>query len=78
MNGIIINMSKNDWLGMVCYFIVACLLGVDVAFLCLFVKENSDRIAYYGGKWNKGDLIRGGVGIGIGGILNKLVIEMFI
>lgn len=71
-------MNKNDWLGMGCYFIVALLLGIDVAFICLFVKENADRIAYYGGKWNKGDLIRGGVSILIGGILNKLVIEMFI
>lgn len=54
-------MNRNDWLGMLFYLLVSIFLGASVGFVCLFVKENSDRLAYYGGEWNKGDVVRGTV-----------------
>lgn len=52
-------MNRNDWLGVLCYFALSAMFGAGVGMVCLFVKENSDRIAYYDGKWNKGDLVLG-------------------
>ena len=58
-------MNSNDVKGMAVYFSLAMLIGVDVAILALIIKENSDRITYYEGKWNKGDIVRGCAAIGI-------------
>lgn len=67
-------MNKNDWLGVLCYMCIAFLLGTGTAFICLFIKENSDRIAYYDGKWNRSDIIRGCCAILIGWGMSVVVI----
>lgn len=70
-------MNRNDWLGVLCYMCIAFLFGADAAFICLIVKENADRVAYYEGEWNKGDIFRGCcailIGWGIKGLLDGFV-----
>lgn len=64
---------KNDLWGFTLYLSITVLLGIDIAFLALFIKENSDRCHYYNGKWNKKDLIFGTLAITIGTIINHFL-----
>lgn len=64
---------KNDLWGFTLYLSITVLLGMDIAFLALFIKENSDRCHYYNGKWNKKDLIFGTLAITIGTIINHFL-----
>lgn len=57
---------KNNVMGMMVYFTLTVLLGAAVGVLALIIKENSDRVAYYDGKWNKGDLARGCLAVALG------------
>lgn len=66
-------MNKNDIKGMMVYFTLTLLFGSTVGVLSLIIKENSDRIAYYEGQWNKGDLLRGGTAIALA-ILTDIIL----
>lgn len=66
-------MKKSDVVGMLVYFTLTLLFGSTVGVLSLIIKENSDRIAYYEGKWNKGDIIRGGTAIALA-ILTDIIL----
>lgn len=66
-------MNKNDIKGMLVYFTLTLLFGTTVGMLSLIIKENSDRIAYYNGKWNKGDIVRGCVAVGAGILVNSII-----
>lgn len=59
-------MERNDYKGMLVYFLASLLLGCGTGVLLLAIKEDSDRCHYYGGRWNVGDLLRGCVAIGAG------------
>lgn len=58
--------TRNDIMGMVVYFLAALAFGGAVAMVLLCVHEDNDRCHYYGGKWNKGDIVRGCLAIGLG------------
>lgn len=66
-------MKKSDIVGMIAYYTLTLLFGSTVGVLSLIIKENSDRIAYYEGKWNKGDIIRGGTAIALA-ILTDIIL----
>lgn len=66
-------MKKSDVVGMLVYFTLTLLFGSTVGVLSLIIKENSDRVTYYEGKWNKGDLLRGGTAIALA-ILTDIIL----
>lgn len=65
--------NKNDFIGIFIYAFATVFLGYKIAFLILFIKENSDRCHYYNGKWNKKDLI-----LGCGSILIGFLVKRFL
>jgi hypothetical protein len=66
-------MNKNDIKGIAVYYLLTLLFGTTVGILSLIIKENSDRIAYYNGKWNKGDIIRGSLAVGLAIVTTNLL-----
>lgn len=66
-------MKKSDVVGMLVYFTLTLLFGSTVGVLSLIIKENSDRVTYYEGKWNSGDLLRGGIAIALA-ILTDIIL----
>lgn len=63
---------KHNIKGMTVYFLIAVLLGGGFALLALIIHEDNDRCHYYGGKWNKGDLLRGCIAVVAGIVANTL------
>lgn len=58
--------TKRNLLGMLVYFTIALLFGGGFGLLALIVKEDNDRCHYYDGTWNRGDLVRGSLAVGVG------------
>lgn len=65
---------NNNILGIITYFTISLLFGGGFGLLALIVHEDNDRCHYYNGKWDKGDLIRGCIAVGIGHALNTLLL----
>ena len=66
---------KNNLLGAVVYLAAAFLFGTGLAIILLAIKENTDRVHYYGGKWNKTDLIIGVSAACVGGVIRYFLIK---
>lgn len=66
---------KNNLLGAVVYLTAAIALNPSVAVILLAIKEDSDRVHYYGGKWNKTDLITGVSAACVGGVIRYFLIK---
>lgn len=64
--------KRNNIIGMAAYFGIAALFGGGFALLALIVHEDNDRCHYYGGKWSKGDLLRGSIAVAAGIVANTL------
>lgn len=58
--------TKRNLLGMLVYFTIALAFGGGFGVLALIVHEDNDRCHYYGGTWNRGDLVRGSLAVGVG------------
>lgn len=58
--------TKRNLLGMLVYLTIALLFGGGFGLLALIVKEDNDRCHYYDGTWNRGDLVRGSLAVGVG------------
>lgn len=58
--------TERNLLGMAVYFGIAVLFGGAAGLLALIVKEDNDRCHYYGGRYERGDLVRGCVAVGLG------------
>ena len=58
--------TKRNLLGMLVYMTIALVFGGGFGLLALIVKEDNDRCHYYGGTWNRGDLVRGCLAVGVG------------
>lgn len=52
-------------MGMVVYMCIAMLFGGGIALLALIVHEDNDRCHYYHGEWDRGDLLRDCVAVGM-------------
>ena len=57
---------------MLVYFTIALIFGGGFGLLALIVHEDNDRCHYYGGTWNRGDLVRGCLAVGMGMVLRYL------
>nr|UWH95437.1 MAG: hypothetical protein [Bacteriophage sp.] len=66
---------KNNLLGAVAYLAAAFLFGTGLAIVLLAIKENTGRAHYYGGKWNKTDLIIGVSAACAGGVIRYFLIK---
>lgn len=66
-------LTMNNILGMVVYFLAASIFGAGVALILLAVHEDNDRCHYYGGKWNKGDLLRGCMAVALGAVAHYVI-----
>lgn len=66
---------RNNILGAVVYLTAAIALNPPVAVILLAIKEDSDRVHYYGGKWNKTDLIIGVSAACVGGVIRYFLIK---
>lgn len=58
--------TKRNIVGMLVYMTIAFAFGGGFGLLALIVKEDNDRCHYYGGTWNRGDLVRGCLAVGVG------------
>ncbi len=58
--------TKRNLLGMLVYMTIAFVFGGGCGLLALIVKEDNDRCQYYGGTWNRGDLVCGCLAVGAG------------
>ena len=66
---------KNNIIGAAVYLSTAFLFGTGLAIVLLAIKENTDRVHYYGGKWNKTDLIIGVSAACVGGVIRYFLIK---
>lgn len=66
---------RNNILGAVVYLTAAIALNPPVAVMLLAIKEDNDRVHYYGGKWNKTDLIIGVSAACVGGVIRYFLIK---
>lgn len=66
---------RNNILGAVVYLTAAIALNPSVAVILLAIKEDSDRVHYYGGKWNETDLIIGVSAACVGGVIRDFLIK---
>lgn len=66
---------KNNIIGAAVYLSAAFLFGTGLAIVLLAIKENTDRVHYYGGKWNKTDLIIGVSAACVGGVIRYFLIK---
>lgn len=64
--------TKRNLLGMLVYMTIALAFGGGFGLLALIVKEDNDRCHYYNGTWNRGDLVRGCLAVGMGMVLRYL------
>lgn len=64
---------KNNILGFAVYFLTAILFSPAVAVILLAIKENSDRCHYYGGTWNKTDIIIGCSAVALGAAVRYIL-----
>lgn len=60
-------------LAAIAYFVAAAAFGGGVALVLLAVHEDNDRCHYYGGAWDKGDIMRGCAAIAAGMALRAAV-----
>lgn len=58
--------TRRNIIGMAVYFCIAVLFGGGYALIAMIVHEDNDRCHYGGGKFEKGDLIRGCVAVAVG------------
>ena len=58
--------TKRNILGMAVYFLIAVLFGGGIALLAMIIHEDNDRCHYGGGKFEKWDLVRGCIAVGLG------------
>lgn len=58
--------TKRNIIGMLVYMAIAFAFGGGFGLLALIVHEDNDRCHYYGGTWNRGDLVRGSLAVGVG------------
>ena len=65
---------KNNIIGAAVYLSAAFLFGTGLAIVLLAIKENTDRIHYYGGKWSKSDLLIGCIAAFVGGVARWFLI----
>lgn len=56
----------RNLLGILVYLTISFVFGGGFSLLALIVKEDNDRCHYYGGTWNRGDLVRGCLAVGVG------------
>lgn len=64
---------KNNIIGFAVYILAAILFSPSVAIILLAMKENSDRCHYYGGEWNKTDIIIGCSAVAIGMVIRYFI-----
>lgn len=64
---------KNNILGFVVYLLASVIFSPSVGIILLAIKEDSDRCHYYGGEWNKTDIIIGCSAVAIGTIIKTLL-----
>lgn len=64
---------KNNIIGFAVYFLTAILFSPAVAVILLAIKENSDRCHYYGGAWNKTDIIIGCSAVALGAAVRYIL-----
>lgn len=69
---------KNNIIGFIVYLITTIIFAPTTSILMLFIKENADRCHYYGGEWNKTDLIIGCSAIAIGMIIRYFILYILI
>lgn len=62
-------MNKRDIFAMIVFFALTLIFGGGVGILALIVHEDNDRCHYYNGMWNKYDIARGCLAVGIGMIV---------
>ncbi len=60
---------KNNIIGLIVYLVIAVIISPSMALLFMFIKENSDRCHYYGGKWSYADLCIGCAASVVGGVV---------
>jgi len=63
------NKTKRNILGMAVYFLIAVLFGGGIALLAMIIHEDNDRCHYNSGKFEKWDLVRGCIAVGLGTVL---------
>lgn len=68
---------KNNIIGFAVYILVAILFSPSVAIILLAMKENIDRCHYYGGEWNKTDIIIGCSAVALGAAVRYLLFNYF-
>lgn len=68
---------KNNIIGFVVYFLATILFSPTVAIILLAMKENADRCHYYGGTWNKTDIIIGCSAVALGAAVRHLLFNYF-
>ena len=66
---------RNNILGAVVYLTAAIALNPSVAVILLAIKEDGDRVHYYGRKWNKTNLIIGVSAACVGGVIRYFLIK---
>lgn len=58
--------TKRNLLGMLVYLTISFVFGGGFGLLALIIHEDNDRCHYYGGTWNRSDLVRGCLAVGAG------------
>lgn len=64
---------KNNIIGFIVYFLVSLVFSPDVSIILLAMKENADRCHYYGGTWNRTDIIIGCSAVALGAAVRYLL-----
>lgn len=64
---------KNNIIGFAVYLLAAILFSPSVAIILLAMKENADRCHYYGGLWNKTDIIIGCSAVTLGAAVRYIL-----
>lgn len=64
---------KNNIIGFIVYLLTSVVFSPSVGIILLAMKENADRCHYYGGTWNKTDIIIGCSAVAIGTIIKTLL-----
>ena len=55
----------RNLLGILVYLTISFVFGGGFSLFALIVKGDNDRCHYYGGTWNRGDLVRGCLAVGV-------------